>query len=431
MNDAKFDYGMSALSALRSSADVEMKKSASPEKKQIPKKTELPSELPVKHNDFTDNSPPDSLSNPDNNEVFDEKELKRNRIKSLIKLAVIGASITIVIIITTIAWFSMNKETGASGMSLKVAGAPFELEVRGDNIENSADFSKADATYHNGVVQTGLTPTTYRTSGADNYEKIIWRKTGSLSANEGLEPDSHGALTFWVVPNETGTMNIEFTFNIRGFIGTYTPAANENDEPTLDDLFEVTDTMTVTAENGLKDADDLAKKQSALEFVKGHILFFADYDITNNYFSGFLGTGKSIRFGDCINPASNPKAKYNANSPVSVTAGQAYQITIYWKWANTFEQMVLDENSPYKDNPLFPASNTTDRALMYTYLGDTTHNKVFSGLADVSTPLGIVQSGTNINSSLTALTNAYDGADQLIGNNLDYILIEMNAEIVS
>ena len=47
---------------------------------------------------------------------------------------------------------------------------------------------------------------------------------------------------------------------------------------------------------------------------------------------------------------------------------------------------------------------------------------MFSDVADVSTPLEIVQNGVNINSSLTTLTNAYDGADQLIGNNLDYIL---------
>ena len=112
--------------------------------------------------------------------------------------------------------------------------------------------------------------------------------------------------------------------------------------------------------------------------------------------------------------------------------GQKYEVTVYWKWANTFEQMVLDENSPYKDNPLFPAANTTDRAAMFNYLSTTGSNSVFPGLTDsaISTNLNTVRSGVNIGSSVTVVTKAYDGADQIIGNNLDYVLIEMTASQV-
>lgn len=360
-----------------------------------------------------------------NKQIADIKEENRKRKRNLIKLGAMTLLSVIIFIFTTIAWFSMNREVSTGSMAVKAGGSPFELEVFGANVENSSDFSKADNDYKNGEAQ--LTANTYRTSG--QYDKIIWRKTGTTADDghysDGLSPNSHGKLTFWVVPNSTGTLDIEFIFKVRGFIGTYTPATTEGAEPTLNDLFEVTDNMEVTAENELKDAADLAKKKAALEYIQGHILFFSDYDGIN--YSGFLGTGRSIRFGDCINPTAEPKAKYNPGNAVSVTEGNKYQVTIYWKWANTLEQMIFDSDSEYRDNPLFSASNNTDRNAIYTYLKDTTNNTVFSEASNIESLLTTIQSGTNINTALTTLTNAYDNADQIIGNNLDYILIEMSA----
>ena len=162
-------------------------------------------------------------------------------------------------------------------------------------------------------------------------------------------------------------------------------------------------------------------------------MFFSDYNTTTGYYSGFLGTARSVRFGNCINPATG--TKYNSDNPVAVTAGEKYQVTIYWKWANTLEQMVLDETSPKKDNPLFVSTNTTDRAAIFTYLNGVTNNamdnKVFKDVTNtvITTDLGYIQNNTpgQVNNALTELTNAYNNADSFIGNNVDYILIEMNA----
>ncbi len=339
-----------------------------------------------------------------------------------------------------IAWFTMNKEVGAGGMSIKVGGSPFELEVSGLYVENDSDFSKADSSYANGEAQ--LEANTYRTSG--QYDRIIWRKATNTADdghyNKGLEPNSHGKLTFWVVPNETGTLDIEFSFNIRGFIGSFTEPEDEDEEPELISLFEINDDLTIANSGGLiTSSTQLAEKKEALEYIQGHILFFADFDGT--YYSGFLGTGRSIRFGDCIDPLSvtDPKSKYNAGNPVSVTKGEKYQVTIYWKWANTFEQMVFDENSPKKDYPLFESVNTADRSAIYTYLssieGSEMKNKVFKDLSvpTVMTNISAIQNNVSgsIDAATKALTDAYNNADSFIGNNVDYIMIEMvaNAEV--
>lgn len=368
-------------------------------------------------------------------EIHEEQQKTRKR--SLIKLAVLLILLIAVLLFATIAWFTMNREVSTGSMAVKAGGSPFELEVRGTYIEKEDDFSKADDDYEHGVDLEELDA--YQTSG--QYEKIIWRKTASSPSGttaddghyaKGLEPNSHGKLTFWVVPNSTGTLDIEFDFNIRGFIGTFIEPEDEEAEPELSDLYEINDDLTIENSGGLiTNAAQLADKKAALDFIQGHILFFSDYNGT--YYSGFLGTGRSIRFGDCIDPSTN--AKYNAGNPVSVTEGQKYQVTIYWKWANTFEQMVFDEISPKKDEPLFVSTNTTDRTAIYSYLSATESsemkNKVFKDLtvSAITTDLGYVQNNTtaSIDSATKELTDAYNNADSFIGNNIDYIMIEMTA----
>lgn len=53
----------------------------------------------------------------------------------------------------TLAWFTSNKDVGSSGMGGKVGTMPFELEVRGDDIENDGDYDKADSEYEYGADQ--------------------------------------------------------------------------------------------------------------------------------------------------------------------------------------------------------------------------------------------------------------------------------------
>ena len=376
----------------------------------------------------------ETAQSPKQNNDVDEKERKKQKKAALIKFGSLAVFAFIVWIFATISWFSSNSTVSGNGMGVSIAPPPFELEVRGTDIENSGDFSKADVNYSSGVDMEALDA--FQTSG--QYGKIIWRKAGNSADDghysDGLVPNSHGKLTFWVVPSNTGTLDISFNFNIRGFIGEYVEPENEDDDPILNDLLEITDSLTVANSSGLiTDEADLNNKNAALEFIQGHILFFSDYNTTTHYYSGFLGSGRSIRFGDCINSSG---AQYNAGNAVSVTSGQKYPVTIYWKWANTFEQMVYDADSPKKDNPLFAPSPNADRNAIFTYLSTTKNsdemkNKVFKGLtnSEITAALNNVQNDIDIDSATRKLTDAYNNADSFIGNNIDYILIEMTASI--
>ena len=365
----------------------------------------------------------------------ESEEERRKQKKRVIKLVLLLVLIALIIVFASIAWFAQNKSVSADTMAVGVSDGDFELEVQGTKIENKSDFSKADETYTEGEVQNN-DENTRQTTGAQG--KIMWRKAANADGTyaNGLEPNSHGTLTFWVVPKKSGDLDIEFELNIRGFHATYSEPEDPNDEPVLDKLFEIDDSLNGNAQNGLikangdPDTELIQTKKDALEYIKGHILFFSDYDSSTGYYSGFLGTGRSIRFGDCIDPSSDPKDKYSTGGAVSVTKGEKYQVTLYWKWANTLEQMVLD------DNPMFVSTNTADRTAMFTYLSQIADgvmvNKVFKDLtnSEITTNLGYIQDDTegSVDSAIRTLTAAYNNADQVIGNNIDYVLIELTAK---
>ena len=63
-------------------------------------------------------------------EIQDSEEIKRNKRnarKSFIKLVAISVSVIIIIIIGTIAWFTMNREVETTGMGVKTTEMPFEI----------------------------------------------------------------------------------------------------------------------------------------------------------------------------------------------------------------------------------------------------------------------------------------------------------------
>lgn len=365
----------------------------------------------------------------------ESEEERRKQKKRIVKLVLLMTLIALIVVFASIAWFAMNKAVSANTMAIEANGGDYELEVQGSKVENGSDFSKADETYTLGEVQND-DENIRQTTGAQS--KIIWRKAASADGTyeKGLEPNSHGTLTFWVVPKRSGNLDIEFKLNIRGFHATYSEPDDPDDEPVLDKLFEIDDSLTGNAQNGLvktngdPDTELIQTKKDALEYIKGHILFFSDYDSSTGYYSGFLGTGRSIKFGDCINPSAEPKAKYNAGGAVSVIQGNKYQVTLYWKWANTFEQMVFDEESTLKDSPLFDKTNSEDKALMISYLGNTSVS-VFEGVSRETITANLAkltnETTTDDSECSAALTDKYNDADQVIGNNLDYILIEMSA----
>ena len=82
---------------------------------------------------------------------------------------------------------------------------------------------------------------------SDENKKIYWLLDEESGMTNGINPGSHGKLTFYVVPNQSGEMEIQFKLSITGY-----------------------------AENKNEDAVSYEKvtEEEVTRFMNGHIMFF-------------------------------------------------------------------------------------------------------------------------------------------------------------
>ena len=347
-------------------------------------------------------------------QLSDREYWQQEKEKAIWNLLIFFAAVVIVAIaVGTAAWFASNREVSGNNMAVVAKDTSgFELEVRGGSYENASVFDGnsifADE-FLNGIQQKdelGNGVNIYRTSSSTT--SIIWRKNTTGTYSAGLEPDAGGTLEFYVVPQRDGVLNVKFNLRIRGFIKTIDNEENIN-------IVEITDDLEATEQSGIS-ALRLTNSKKALDYVNGHILFFKNCN--NGKYSGFCGTD-AIDFNDFIEGEDK-----------SVTADTPVEVTLYWKWANTVTSMMLDSSSKYCTEPLFE-DGSEDIEKVILYLRDASTNKVFDGMdsSEINSAFDLLEDDNTGNDydSLVDLTNSYDNADQIIGHNLDYILIELTA----
>ena len=320
-------------------------------------------------------------------------EKKRNQKKSLIKLGAMGVLIAVTIIIGSLSWFTMNTQVESSGMNIKTATLPFDIQSSGAAPDEYVRlFGLADSEYSSGTRQGNTN--TYRTG---TYDQIWWRLDAddATSYSTGFRPGASGELTFEIVPKDENALKVNCKFNLRTFISSENAQTN------------VTESITeITATNGT----DIQK--SARNYINGHILFFEHKTVDSSdheIYSGFIG----VDGVDITVPAG----------------GNAKSVTLYWKWVNTFDQIFLKTTDSFYDYPLIANNNTTDRADLIDYI-QSNPTKLFSDISAGNTTAvqNIDYDTDHANSALlSALNDGYNAADQVIGVNLRYFLIEMVA----
>ena len=326
--------------------------------------------------------------------AFDElRECEINRRKSFIKLLFMGMLLIVVIIFASIAWFASNHDVRGKNMSVKIEPLPFEIRSSGAaTAEYTRLFGLADSTYSEGG----------QVDDTDSYEtgvsdKIWWRLESNDpdSYTEGFRPGASGVLDFEIVPKGNKAITVNCNFNLRAFISSENALTNVTEE-----IEEITESR----------GNDLQKK--ALRAIKGHILFFENRSVDSEgheIYSGFIGA-------DGI----------DIDVPYG---GNVKSVTLYWKWINTFDQIFLMTTDSYYDHPLIADDNTDDRDALINFIRNDPE-KFFSGISSENTLA--VQSlnytaDHNNSALLSDLNDGYNTADQIIGVNLRYFLIEMAA----
>ena len=320
-------------------------------------------------------------------------EKKKNQKKSLIKMGAMGILTLILLIFSSLSWFTMNTQVESSGMNIKTATLPFDIQSSGAATDEYVRlFGLADSEYSSGTRQGNTN--TYRTG---TYDQIWWRldENDTTSYSTGFRPGASGELSFEIVPKDENALKVNCKFNLRAFISSENSQTN------------VTDSITeITDLNGT----DIQK--SARNYINGHILFFEHKPVDSSdheIYSGFIG----VDGVDITVPAG----------------GNAKSVTLYWKWVNTFDQIFLKTTDSFYDYPLIANDNTTDRADLIDYI-QSNPTKLFSDISAGNTTAvqNIDYDTDHANSALlSALNDGYNAADQVIGVNLRYFLIEMVA----
>ncbi len=201
----------------------------------------------------------------------------------------------------------------------------------------------------------------------------------------GINPGSHGKLTFYVIPKQSGDLEIKFKLGITGY---------------------------AEKKNGDSVSYEKVTDENVTNFLNGHIMFFEKYDESTHTYSDFLSDETFTRtFKDC-----------KADVP--------QEVNVYWVWPNTLGQILMkstDENLTEK-NVLF-GDNSEERLNFAKYINGNI-SLFLSGDADKEQNKKVIENILNgdkySTAQLSSLSSMYNDADEKIGTKVQYILVELN-----
>ena len=296
----------------------------------------------------------------------------------------------------------MSREVESDSVQLTASDLPFEIKTTGSVTPNNdliAEFGFKDGT----AVAGGAL-----SEGAGN---IKWMLAASdKMASDGLSPGTQGELSFTIVPksyDSSRDLQVTYSLNMRAFklsdsmkeqiADISSKIANnvldENDQPytlptvTFDDLTELS-----------SDPED-ENYSKALDFIKGHILFFKNADNTGRF---MIGEDQTITF-NCAADRTVP---------------------LHWVWTETLGNMVMTGGSytnvcqGAEKNALI--SHIQNNPSLYFVMGN-----LDSDMLDANDHLESDVLGDELTDYYPILNLAYNNADQVIGTNAQYIMIEL------
>ncbi len=221
-------------------------------------------------------------------------EKKKNQKKSLIKIGAMGILTLILLIFSSLSWFTQNRETSVDGMQIVAGGPNYDILV----LENGFDGLYYED-YHSLVQdQSAVVWQMVADNNMGNY-------SNSLS-NPGIKPGSCGVVSFYVKPY-VDTVDLSFNFELLGY---------KYDK----DVVNAADKMQ------LLDSDE-----SPALFLNGHILLFEER--TGETEDDFVYSKPILSNEDMQRVISKNTYTRKANDAPT-------QVDIYWVWPTTLSKVI-------------------------------------------------------------------------------------------
>ena len=337
------------------------------------------------------------------------KQLRKKYIQNGIIVVVTG--VVLILVLRSIAWFSDNQVTTATGMSAETKATLFELRTTGSNGLFDDYIQRADAEYANNTETTAAARKVIWNLTAGNTDETVsqgninnlylddetldaarMREIKSIDSSEyGISPGDYGSLTFSIVP-KIASVDVHLDVNFRLFKTSY-----DNDGYQQD----------VFTELNVNNFDDAEAKRLA----EGHIVFF--YKDSSNHMHLLSEDG------------------FNE---MSVAANRS--VTLYWVWPENLRD-ITNEN--------ISSIDSTGKHELLIYM--LQHPDKFLALdggesEDIfdSIKLGDNPSASDVSDKVALMTatvsttnywdSKYNNADQLIGENVGYVMIEVIADLL-
>ena len=378
----------------------------------------------------------------------ESEKLKKEKIWTIRRIIVIALAAAAVIAALSVAWFVSNTRVQFTGMSVSADMKSVELRTYGaagihddllkkitgvDKTTEPKSFWYELEDKVNGFFQTS--PDKYAinwllsdTSNIGNYSaeqsdwETYWKNPpqGVERQDKAIEPGSSGELTFYVVPNYDGVVDLNMNLSL-------IPYKVEGDNFT-----------EITKEN-----DNVAR-----DFIDGHILFFLE----NGTETGQTETDQTEKSQAGKNQKEIQWIKDGTFNIKIADAkkNQEYGYTLYWSWAQSFAEAVLAANDSYLNErkPLFSEfknGETIRNTILQTdvlsmvnkperyFYSNLTKGPLTSKQKELSEISNMYnQSSESLSedakNAFIDLSSYYNQADQYIGGHVDCVRIRLSYE---
>lgn len=315
-------------------------------------------------------------------------EKKRDQKKSLIKMVAMGILTLILLIFSSLSWFTMNKQAESNGMNIIAQSELFTISTSSNaGVYDAAHWNDAiSASGRTNAVTWQITPDTDNSKGANmrNYDN-----TTIPAEEQGIKPGTEGKIVFTLIPSQT--INAHFDFRLYAFSVDFEDDGVNEKEGTF----------------ALQDDTD------ANRYLNGHLLLFTGRTGEGTTASPYVYSGLITPDADLIR--STPNVVYSSQT----------DIPIYWVWTETLAQVIFPRgherlkgknsiNSPeltayFKANPEYFLDCSSTEATALKNCSD-------DDLYDL------------IDENYQYYSKKYNEADQIIGTRVNYILLDMEAD---
>lgn len=327
-----------------------------------------------------------------------EKSLKKHLFLFL-KNNILLAGAVFAFILLTAAWFVNNSRVQAGGATVSAAAdRKFELaavgttgkydnilkSILGDIVQDGDDWSSTDSTIDGKVTSNGKGDIVWVMSSDQNLK--------NNTENGTIEPGSSGKLEFYILPKDTSAHDFTFTLTVKGYYkdnGKYLPMSSKG--------------------NGFN-------AEKFYKLLSGHIQFFSSYDAKGKYDGRLDATATA----EGITITGLKRSTENETQD---------KVTIYWVWPYYVGDMILPDGNG-------KLSNDDKKTLFTDKLRETTakemadnYGKYFENPID-NTSKGKIAEMVNGNideAAYNVIYTAYNNADKYIGENGEYILVQLSA----